>query len=93
MAAQKTFRMLNAIIDNGGDLLEEGKPNSAECSWLRLAAGCAMLKTCEQKGVGDQFTTEQYYTLSRLVTDPVIQVREHFLGKLHKGLSRGLPNK
>ena len=93
MAAQKTFRMLNAIIDNGGDLLEEGKPNPAERSWLRLAAGCAMLKICEQKGVGDQFTTEQYYTLSRLVTDPVIQVREHFLGKLHKGLSRGLPNK
>ena len=93
MAAQKTFRMLNAIIDNGGDLLEEGKPNPAERSWLRLAAGCAMLKICEQKGVGDQFTTEQYYTLSRLVTDPVIQVREHFLSKLHKGLSRGLPNK
>ena len=93
VAAQKTFRMLNAIIDNGGDLLEEGKPNPAERAWLRLAAGCAMLKICEQKGVGDQFTTEQYYTLSRLVTDPVIQVREHFLGKLHKGLSRGLPNK
>ena len=73
--------------------MEEGKPNPAERSWLRLAAGCAMLKICEQKGVGDQFTTEQYYTLSRLVTDPVIQVREHFLGKLHKGLSRGLPNK
>merc|ERR1719348_1238010 len=93
VAAQKTFRMLNAIIENGGDLLEEGKPNPAERAWLRLAAGCAMLKICEQKGVGDQFTTEQYYTLSRLVTDPVIQVREHFLGKLHKGLSRGLPNK
>ena len=93
VAAQKTFRMLNAIIDNGGDLLEEGKPNAAERAHLRLAAGCAMLKICEQKGVGDQFTTEQYYTLSRLVTDPVIQVREHFLVKLHKGLGRGIPNK
>ena len=93
LAAQKTFRMLNAIIDNGGDLLEEGKPNPAERAWLRLAAGCAMLKICEQKGVGDQFTTEQYYTLSRLVTDPVVQVREHFLGKLHKGLLRSLPSK
>ena len=47
VAAQKTFRMLNAIIDNGGDLLEEGKPNPAERAWLRLAAGCAMLKICE----------------------------------------------
>lgn len=57
VAAQKTFRMLNAIIDNGGDLLEEGKPDPAEHAWLRLAAaGCAMLKICKQKGVGDQQT-------------------------------------
>ena len=57
VAAQKTYRMLNAIIENNGDLLEEGKPNPAEKSWLRLSAGCAMLKISEQKGVGDQFTT------------------------------------
>ena len=93
VAAQKTFRMLNALIENGGDLLEEGKPNPAEKSWLRLAAGCAMLKISEQKGVGDQFTTEQFYNLGKLVTDPVPQVREQFLAKLHKGISRGFPNK
>ena len=93
VAAQKTYRMLNAIIENGGDLLEEGKPNPAEKAWLRLGAGCAMLKVSEQKGVGDQFTTAQFYTLSKLVSDPVIQVREQFLSKLHKGLSRGIPNK
>ena len=93
VAAQKTYRMLNAIIENGGDLLEEGKPNPAEKSWLRLSAGCAMLKISEQKGVGDQFTTEQFYTLAKLVTDPVIQVREHFMSKLHRGLGRGIPHK
>merc|ERR1712012_224446 len=93
VAAQKTYRMLNAIIENGGDLLEEGKPNPAEKAWLRLGAGCAMLKISEQKGVGDQFTSEQFYTLAKLVTDPVIQVREMFMTKLHKGLSRGIPNK
>jgi len=93
VAAQKTYRMLNAIIENGGDLLEEGKPNPAEKSWLRLSAGCAMLKISEQKGVGDQFTSEQFYTLAKLVTDPVIQVREQFMAKLHKGLARGIPNK
>jgi sister-chromatid-cohesion protein PDS5 len=93
VAAQKTFRMFNAIIENGGDLLEEGKPNAAEKAWLRLAAGCAMLKICEQKGVGDQFTAEQYYNLSRLMQDPVPQVKEQFLFKLHKGLGRGIPHK
>ena len=85
--------MLNAIIENGGDLLEEGKPNPAEKSWLRLSAGCAMLKISEQKGVGDQFTSEQFYTLAKLVQDPVSQVREMFMAKLHKGLARGIPNK
>jgi len=93
VAAQKTFRMLNAIIENNGDLLEEGKPSHAEKAWLRLSAGCAMLKICEQKGVGDQFTTEQFYNLSKLIIDPVEQVREKFLVKLHKGLGRGIPHK
>lgn len=34
---------------------------------LRLAAGAAMLKICEQKGVGDQFTAEQFFNLSHLM--------------------------
>lgn len=93
VTAQKTFRMLNAIIENGGDLLEEGKPNPAEKAWLRLGAGCAMLKICEQKGVGDQFTAAQFYNLSRLAQDKVFQVREKFIQKLHRGLNRYIPNK
>ena len=76
-----------------GDLLEESKPTSAERAWLRLAAGCAMLKICEQKGVGDEYTIEQYYTLSQLAMDPVKQVRTRFIAKLHKGLARGVPFK
>ena len=83
--AQKTFRMLNAIIENGGDLLEEGKPNPAERSWLRLGAGCAILKICEQKGVGDNINVSHFYNLAGLATDPVIEVREKFMVKLHKG--------
>lgn len=34
---------------------------------LRLSSGAAMLKICEQKGVGDQFTSEQFYNLSLLM--------------------------
>ena len=92
VAVLKTFRMLHMIIKNGGDLLEEGRPNPAERAWLRLAAGCAMLKVFELKDLGDQFSTEQYYNLGKLVTDPVVQVREQFLVKLHKGLGRGSSN-
>ena len=93
VAAQKTLRMLNSVIEYGGDLLENGWPNPAERAWLRLAAGCAMIKVFELKGLCDQFSTEQYYNnLGKLVTDPVVQVREQFLVKLHKGLGRGSSN-
>lgn len=43
-SAHKTFRMLNAFILYKGDLLQSGNLTKAEMSWLRLAAGCAMLK-------------------------------------------------
>ncbi|XP_011866595.1 PREDICTED: sister chromatid cohesion protein PDS5 homolog B-B isoform X1 [Vollenhovia emeryi] len=93
LSAQKTFRMLNAFMVNKGDLLSQGRLSKAEMSWLRLQAGCSMLKICEQKGVGDQFTAEQFYNLSQLMVDEVPQVREAFGSKLHKGLGRGIPNK
>ncbi|XP_073986377.1 cohesin associated factor B pds5 isoform X1 [Rhodnius prolixus] len=93
LAAQKTFRMLTAFISNNGDLLQYKKLSKAEMAWLRMAAGCAMLRICEQKGVGDQFTAEQFYTLSTLMIDPISNVRERLAAKVHKGLSRGLPNK
>lgn len=67
LSAQKTFRMLNAFIKQKGDLLEQNNLLPAEMSWLRLSAGKAMLKICEQKGVGDQFSAEQFYILSQLM--------------------------
>lgn len=67
LSAQKTFRMLNVFVKQKGDLLNQGKLSSAEMSWLRLSAGKAMLKICEQKGVGDQFNAEQFYNLSHLM--------------------------
>ncbi|CAG4939387.1 unnamed protein product [Colias eurytheme] len=93
LSAQKTFRMLNAFIVHKGDLLQQNQLSKAEMAHLRLAAGAAMLKICEQKGVGDQFTAEQFYNLSHLMVDDVPQVREAFAAKLHKGLSKGIPNK
>ncbi|KAH8402050.1 hypothetical protein KR009_009482 [Drosophila setifemur] len=90
-AAQKTFRMLAAFVNQRGDLLGQNRLCGAEKSWLRLGAACAMLKVCEQKGVGDQYSAEQYLQLSQLMVDPVPEVREIFARKLHKGLSRSLP--
>ena len=67
--------------------------SAAACAWLRLGAGCAMLKICEQQGVGDEYTVEQLYNLSILVTDELKEVRQTFLAKLQKGLARGVPIK
>lgn len=93
LSAQKTFRMLTAFIKQQGDLLQSGNLSAAEMSWLRLSAGKAMLKICEQKGVGDQFSAEQFYMLSTLMIDPVTEIREQFAKKLHKGLNKGIPHK
>lgn len=92
-SAQKTFRMLYAFMKQKGDLLDQKRISSAEMSWLRLSAGKAMLKICEQQGVGDQYTVEQFYMLSQLMLDPVLEVREQFVRKLHKGLYKGLRDK
>lgn len=92
-SAQKTFRMLSAFIEQQGDLLQSGNLSPAEKSWIRLSAGKAMLKICEQRGIGDQYSIDQFYTLSKLMIDPVIEVREIFAKKLHKGLSKEIPHK
>jgi sister chromatid cohesion protein PDS5 len=67
MAAQKTFRMLCAFISKTGDILDKGQLSEAEKAWLRVSAGNAMLKICEQKGVGDEYNAEQFLTLSTLM--------------------------
>ena len=88
MSAQKTFRMLTAFIVHRGDLFDSGRISKAEMGWLRLSAGTSMLKICEQKGVGDQFTVDQFYSLSFLLADDMMEVRERFGAKLHRGLYR-----
>lgn len=88
MSAQKTFRMLTAFIQHRGDLFDGGRIGKTEMAWLRLSAGMAMLKICEQKGVGDQFTVDQFYSLSLLIADDMPEVRERFTAKLHRGLYR-----
>ena len=79
MAAQKTFRMLCAFINKTGDILDKGQLSEAEKAWLRVSAGNAMLKICEQKGVGDEYNAEQFLTLSTLM----VKFFFEFYFKLH----------
>lgn len=60
---------MSKIIQNNNinDCFQQMQVSKAEMAHLRLAAGAAMLKICEQKGVGDQFTADQFYNLSHLM--------------------------
>jgi sister-chromatid-cohesion protein PDS5 len=68
-AAARTFKMLSAFVEtSGGFITDNPVPfSNPERAWLRLVAGCCMLKICEQKGVGDQFTATQFCALSKLM--------------------------
>ncbi|CAL8069332.1 unnamed protein product [Orchesella dallaii] len=93
-SAVKTFRMLTAFVENGGSFINPDVPfTNSENSWLRLSAGSCMLKICQLKGVGDQFSALQFCILSKLMNDKVTKVRTRFSNKLHKGLTRGAPHK
>lgn len=59
--------------------------SNAEMSWLRLTAGYSMLKIAEQKGVGDQYTAEQFYTLSQLM---YVSSRSQWSPSVHVHLPR-----
>lgn len=79
VSAQKTFRMFNAFLSQKGDLTQSASLSKSELAWLRLQAGCSMLKICEQKGVGDQYTAEQFFLLSRLMMVYLIIYYLYFL--------------
>jgi len=68
-AAQRTFKMLAAFVETSGGFIHDNVVpfSNAEKSWLRLVAGCCMLKICEQKGVGDEFNVSQFCVLSKLM--------------------------
>uniref|UniRef100_A0A1A9VQX0 Uncharacterized protein n=1 Tax=Glossina austeni TaxID=7395 RepID=A0A1A9VQX0_GLOAU len=90
---EKTLRLLFAHVNVPGCLLKRDCLLPVEKSWLRLGAACAILKICEQKGIADRCTAEQYFNLSQIMCDPEPKIREMFAVKLHKGLAKELPNK
>lgn len=84
-------RVLKTLTFFIKDALEKYSP--AEKSWLRLSAGKAILKICEQSGVGYICTSGQFLVLSSLMYDRTIEVRDLFAKRLHKGLSSRIPQK
>ncbi|XP_046396814.1 sister chromatid cohesion protein PDS5 homolog B-A-like isoform X2 [Ischnura elegans] len=61
-----------------------------EASWMRLSVGCAILLILNG-GTMDMLTCQEFYLLSDLMTDEVLQVREAFFKKLLRQLHCDYP--
>jgi sister-chromatid-cohesion protein PDS5 len=81
-----TLRLLTTVIKHEGDLMERGAISVPEKAWLRLTAGCCMLKLAQDSQYADLITPEQFQTIGALLTDSSTNVKERFAQKLHKGL-------
>ncbi|KAI6660886.1 Sister chromatid cohesion protein PDS5-like protein B-like [Oopsacas minuta] len=72
------------IIENEGDLMNQGCLLSAEKAYMRLKASTCLLKLGTDKECNKALTYDQWYKLSTIITDPCQKVREIFIRKLTK---------
>lgn len=85
-SVNSTLKLLSTVILHKGDLMEKGMISRPEMSWLRLMAGCCVLKLCQDSSFAELITPDQFMTVASLITDDCEAVRERFVQKLHKGL-------
>ncbi|KAL7021688.1 hypothetical protein ACKWTF_011984 [Chironomus riparius] len=88
MSAQKTFKIYDALIITNGNIQEKSKVNKCECSWIKLIAAKSVLKICEHKVLQQGILPQQFLNMSKVMLDDSTQLRDNFLKRLHKGLSR-----
>lgn len=84
--ATSTLRLLTSVVDHHGDLMRKGNTSPAELAWLRLMAGCCIMKIAQEQQYAEIITLSQFQTLALLLRDKCDPVRERFAQKLHKGL-------
>uniref|UniRef100_A0A915HKG6 Uncharacterized protein n=1 Tax=Romanomermis culicivorax TaxID=13658 RepID=A0A915HKG6_ROMCU len=83
--AINTLKLLNGIIESGGNL-QEIRMSYVDKAYMRLTAGCFYLKLMREKMFVDLMPLEHYTNLCYLITDDCSQVRAKFAAKLHKNL-------
>lgn len=84
--SKPVFRLLMTILNNDGNLLNDGKINAKDRSHLRLAASFALLKLVQNVNYVRLFTVDHYLQLSLTIQDSCYEVREKFTVKLNKAL-------
>lgn len=85
------LRVLTAFVSRNGNIDRAKNLRANVKSWLRLQAGCCLLKLCKFERIANQMTPKQFYTLSTLMLDDVDEVRKRFYDKLIRGLSGKCP--
>ncbi|XP_065058072.1 sister chromatid cohesion protein PDS5 homolog B-like isoform X1 [Rhopilema esculentum] len=85
-AATPVFRLLNTILENDGDVNEQGLLRNKDKSRMRLAAANGILKLVENVHYADVISVKQFLRIAWTVQDSCYEVRQKFSVKLHKAL-------
>lgn len=88
--AQKTVKIYDALIITNGNIQEKNKINKFESAWIKLTAAKAVLKIAENKNYQNSIAPQHFLNLSKIMLDENVELREEFVKRLHKGLSRGM---
>lgn len=81
---QPVLRLLDSMLAHKGDLQQQGCVRAADCSRLRLAAACGIIKIAQEAHCIEYITLEIFQQLSLVMQDPCYEVRDKFTKKLHK---------
>jgi sister-chromatid-cohesion protein PDS5 len=87
-SAKKTFRLLNTLIDQEGEVTGDSTPLHHR-SRLRLSAAKLILKLCCNKVLDRTFLPRDFNRLTRIAQDPQPEVRAAFNKALRKYIGQG----
>lgn len=88
--AKPIIKLFVTIISNGGEIVKDIETPKLYQLHLRLKAGLCLLKLAKFKSYNDYFTTDVLNRLVYLVQDQNPNIRNVFLAKLQKYLSKYL---
>ncbi|KAL9973177.1 hypothetical protein ACROYT_G019595 [Oculina patagonica] len=83
-SAQPVLKLLDSVLAHKGDLQQQGCVSAPDCSRLRLAAACGIIKIAQEPNYIECITLENFQRLSLVMQDSCYEVRDKFTKKLHK---------
>lgn len=87
-SAQKTLKIYDALIITNGNIQEKNKINKLESAWIKLMAAKSLLKVGEHNFYRKSIGAQHFLNLSKVMLDENFELRENFVKRLQKGLTR-----